>query len=467
MDDIVEVEDLILKNLIYTENYTRTVLPFLKSEYFGLNIHKNIFVTISEYISKYNSRPTKEALIIELEKLSNLSQDEFDDIVCLLNKYHKDRSETSDPQWLLDSTEEFCQKSALHNAMATSIQIMSGKDDKHNEGEIPDMLTQALSISFDTHIGHDYIDDVSERWDFYHQKEKRIPFDIEYLNKITKGGVPSKTLNIIMGSTGTFKTGTLCHFSANYLTQGKNVLYITMEMAEERIAERIDANLLNIELDELKNISKTKYEAKVAMIKENTVGKLIIKEYPTASAHVGHFRHLIKELKMKKRFKPDVIIVDYLNICSSSRLRGNTNVGMYTYVKMIAEELRGLAVEFDVPIWSATQVNRAGFESSDVGLENTSESFGLPATSDLFLAIISTEELESLGQLMFKQLKNRYGDVNKYRRFMIGVNKAKMRLYDLEDSAQKDINSMNKSVSNNHNVDKKTKSSRSFTELKV
>lgn len=436
---IAEIEDIIIRNLIYNEKYIRAVIPFLKDEYFIDSIQRNIFHEIWDYLEKYNARPTKEALIIEIEKRENISQDNFEEIIKLLNFLHETKNETVDEEWLLDSTEKFCQKRALHNALRSSIQIISGENKKHDEGEIPEMLSDALGISFDSNIGHDYIEKANDRWDFYNHKEKRLPFDLKYLNRITKGGVPKKTLNIIMGGTGSFKTGTLCHFSSHYLMMGENVLYITMEMAEERIAERIDANLLNIDLDELKNIPKSLYKKKVETLKNTTVGNLIIKEYPTASVHVGHFRHLLKELRLKKQFKPDVILIDYINICTSSRLRGNTNANSYTIVKMIAEEIRGLAVEFDVPIWSATQINRAGFKSSDVGLEDTAESFGLPFTSDLYLVIISNDELDDLGQLMFKQLKNRYSDVNYCKRFIIGVNKSKMRLYDVDESEQKGI----------------------------
>lgn len=466
---IAEIEDIILRNLIYNEDYIRDVIPFLKEEYFESGIQKNIFREVFSYITKYNSRPSKEALIIEIEKNESISSDEFQESVNLLNYFNESRNEEVDSKWLLDSTEEFCRKRALHNALRTSIQIISGEEKTKAEGEIPDLLSEALGISFDSDIGHDYLNNVDERWDYYNTKEIKIPFNLKFLNLITKGGVENKTLNIIMGGTGTFKTGMLCHFAANYMLLGKNVLYITMEMAEEKIAERVDANLLNIDLDDLHDIPKPLFQKKVKEIRKITTGNILIKEYPTASVHVGHFRHLLKELRLKEKFKPDIIIIDYINICASSRLRGVQNANSYTIVKMIAEEIRGLAVEFDVPIWSATQTNRAGYSSSDAGLEDTAESFGLPVTSDLFIVIMTNEELEKMGQVIIKQLKNRYGDVNFYRRFVVGLNKSKMQLFDIDDSEQRGLVGVGKTQKDNKQskLPDFSKKERDFSKLKA
>jgi archaellum biogenesis ATPase FlaH len=419
------------------ENYCRKVIPFLKSEYFS-NEDKVLFEQINDFILKYNKRPTADALEIEINSLSKITEEEVKACKSALSSFDQFKEETSE-EWLLDKTEVFCQEKAIYQAMMLSIEIMNGQNKTLGKGSIPHVLTEALSVSFDPNIGHDFFQDVEKRYDFYHRIEERIPFDLEFFNKITKGGLPKKTLNIILAGTGVGKSLAMCHFAAANLSIGKNVLYITMEMAEERIAERIDANLLNIAVDDLEKMPKELYEKKVASLKNKTNGKLIIKEYPTASASSQHFRTLLNELRLKKSFEPDIIYIDYLNICSSARIKAGANVNSYTFVKAIAEELRGLAVEFDVPIISATQTTRSGYSNSDVGLEDTSESFGLPATADFMFALISTEQLESLGQIMVKQLKNRYNDPTTNKRFVIGVDRPKMRLYDAEASAQNDI----------------------------
>ena len=428
------VETTIISNLLYNDEYSRKVIVFIKPEYFQSKTERIIFEEIQKFYSKYNDTPTKETLQLAIEEREDLSSDAFSELESFIKT--EIINEKSNQKWLVDETEKFCKDKAVFNAIMESINIIDSPE-KKGQGEIPELLSDALAVSFDTHIGHDFLEDYKDRFEFYHRAEERIPFDIDYLNKITKGGIPNKTLNIFMAGTGVGKTLAMCHVAASNLTIGKNVLYITMEMAEERIAERIDANLLDTSLDDLESLSYALYEKKVKKIRAKTVGKLIVKEYPTASAHSGHFRHLLKELQLKKKFAPDVIFIDYLNICASQRLAGTQSVNSYTYVKAIAEELRGLAVEFDVPIWSATQVNRAGFSSSDMGLEDTSESFGLPATADLFLAIIQTEELVELDQVMIKQLKNRYNDININKRFVIGIDKAKMKWFDAEPDAQK------------------------------
>jgi len=433
----MKTEILILKHLLNDDDYLRKTLPYLKAEYFSDRSELTLYKTITGYVDKYNKSPTREALNIELEEIGNLSDDEFKKCSQLVSELVIDQPEDSD--WLVDTTEKFCQEKAIYNAIMNSISILDGDDTKKDKGAIPELLSDALSVSFDPNIGHDFIEDAESRYDFYHKVEERIPFDLEYMNKITKGGLPKKTLNIILAGTGVGKSLAMCHMASANLLEGKNVLYITMEMAEEKIAERIDANLLNVTLDELKDLPKAIYDKKIERVKGKTSGKLIVKEYPTASAGTGHFRHLINELKLKRSFVPDVIYIDYLNICMSSRIRGGAQVNSYTLVKAIAEEIRGLAVECNVPIVSATQTTRSGYSNSDVGLEDTSESFGLPATADFMIALISTEELEDLGQIMVKQLKNRYGDPNTYKRFVVGVDRAKMRLYDVEQSAQEDI----------------------------
>ena len=430
------VEDLILSNLIYNEGYGRKVIPFLRTEYFGTKYDKVIFDEIHDHVEKYNAFPNKVALNVELEQLTNLTQDEM---IGIKKRVDELQEQSAEVDWLVDQTEKFCKDKAIYNAIFNSIQILDDKSGKTSPGSIPSLLEEALAVSFDTHIGHDYVDNASDRYDFYHKKEERVPFDLTYLNKITKGGLPRKTLNVVLAGTGVGKSLFMCHCASSNVAAGKNVLYITMEMAEERIAERIDANLLNTSLDQLALLPRDVYEKKIDRIRETSAGKLIVKEYPTASAGSANFRHLLNELRLKKKFVPDIIYIDYLNICASSRMKQGANVNSYTYIKAIAEELRGLAVEFNVPIVSATQTTRSGFTNSDVGLEDTSESFGLPATVDFMMAMISTDELHELNQIMFKQLKNRYADPTYLKRFVIGVDKSKMKLYDVEQSAQQDI----------------------------
>ena len=430
------VEDLILANLIFNEGYGRKVIPFLRSEYFHNKTDRVIYETVVQYVDKFNSFPNTTSLGIEVEQVVGLDQNEFK---MVSDKIEALTDNPVDVEWLVAQTEKFCKDKAIYNAISKSIQILDDKSGKSSPGTIPSLLEEALSVSFDTHIGHDFIEDADTRFDFYHRKENRIPFDVDYLNKITKGGLPNKTLNVILAGTGVGKSLAMCHFAAANLSAGRNVLYITMEMAEERIAERIDANLLNTTLEELSTLPRDTYHKRLERLKEKTLGKLIIKEYPTASAGSANFRHLLNELRLKKKFKPDIIYIDYLNICASSRIRMGSNVNTYTYVKAIAEELRGLAIEFNVPIVSATQTTRSGYTNTDVGLEDTSESFGLPATVDLMIAMISSEELEQLNQLMIKQLKNRYADPTYIRRFVVGVDRSKMRLYNVEQSAQDDI----------------------------
>ena len=427
------IEQTILRNLLTDEKYMRKVLPFIKPDYFQ-GIYKTLFKEAGKYVAKYNKLPTSETLGIELND-SNLSGEQFQmamDIVPQLFAVEK-----IDQDWLIDSTEKWCQDRAIHNAIMESITIIDGKHESLTKGALPDLLSKALGVAFDTNVGHDYVENAEQRYDFYHTEEDRIPFDLEYFNKITKGGVPNKTLNICLAGTGVGKSLFMCHLAASSLVDGKNVLYITMEMAEERIAERIDANLLNIPIDQLETMSKDMFTKKVYDLSKKTAGKLIVKEYPTGSAHSGHFRALLNELKLKKEFQPDIIFIDYLNICASSRMKAMGGaINSYTYIKAIAEELRGLAVEFDLPIFSATQTTRSGYSNSDVGLEDTSESFGLPATADLMFALISTEELEKMNQMMVKQLKNRYNDPTHHKRFVIGVDRSKMRLFDVDEDDQ-------------------------------
>jgi len=429
------IETTILSNLIYHEEYCRKVLPFLKSEYFNDNKERVIFETICEFVVKYGKMITKEILYIELDSRKDISDSELLES----NQVVNDISQNSvDYQWLLNTTEKWCRDRAIYLALMESIHIADNEDGKKNRDSIPHILSEALSVSFDNNIGHDYIKDYENRFDFYHKDEEKIPFDLDLFNKITKGGLPNKTLNVALAGTGVGKSLFMCHLSSAVLLQGKNVLYITLEMSEEKIAERIDANLLNVNVQSLVDLSRSDFENKILKLSKKTQGKLIIKEYPTASAHVGHFKALLNELSLKKSFKPDIIFVDYLNICASSRYKG-TAVNSYTYVKAIAEELRGLAVEHNVPIVSATQTTRSGYGNSDIDLTDTSESFGLPATADFMFALISSEELENLGQIMIKQLKNRYNDPTMYKRFVVGIDRAKMRLYDVDQSAQKDI----------------------------
>ena len=429
----MNLEVTILSNLVYSEKYTRKVLPFLKSEYFTAREHKIIFLEIHEYVSQYDALPSLNALGIECQERTDLTEEQFKDVIGVLNVLSDD---ISDHDWLLDATEKWCQERAIYLSLMESVKIADGQDSKKDKGAIPQILSEALGVSFDQHVGHDYVSDAEARYDFYHRKEDKIPFDLSLFNKITKGGLPNKTLNIALAGTGVGKSLFMCHVASGALLQNKNVLYVTLEMAEERIAERIDENLLNLDNESLNQLPKMMYETKVQKLAAKTQGKLIIKEYPTASAHAGHFRALLNELALKKDFRPDIIFIDYLNICASSRYRAGGNVNSYSYIKSIAEELRGLAVEANVPIVSATQTTRSGFASSDVDLTDTSESFGLPATADLMFALISTEELEQMNQIMVKQLKNRYNDPTVNKRFVVGLDRSKMRLYDVEQSAQ-------------------------------
>jgi len=433
---IQTIERTTLSNLVYNEPYARKVLPFIKPEYFSNRHERVVFEEINKFVEKYGNQPTKEALSIELDNRKDLTEEEFKSVTNIVETLS---NAEVDMQWLVDTTEKFCKDKAVYNAILSGIQIIEGKDKEQTAEAIPSILSEALSVAFDQNVGHDYVEDGDERFEFYHKKEEKIEFDLEYFNKITKGGIPQKTLNIALAGTGVGKSLFMCHMAASTLMQGKNVLYITLEMAEERIAERIDANLMNITMDDLHELPKKMFTDRLSKIQTKTNGKLIIKEYPTASAHTGHFRSLIKELALKKSFRPDIIFIDYLNICASSRFKGNANVGSYFYIKAIAEELRGLAVENNVPIMSATQTTRGGYSNSDIGLEDTSESFGLPATADLMFALISTEDLESLNQIMVKQLKNRYNDPGMNKRFVVGIDRARMKLYDCEQEAQDDI----------------------------
>ena len=426
------LEDTILSHLIHNEDYCRKVLPFLKDDYFASRSDKVLFSEIYAFVDKYNNLPTKETLIIELGNRKDITEEEYKAIKQTINGLSY---EENDIQWLLDTTEKFCKDKAVNNAVLNGIKILDGKDKKRTPEAIPSILSEALAVSFDNHIGHDYIDDADDRFDWYHRTELRLPFDLQYFNKITKGGVPQKTLNVCLAGTGVGKSLFMCHLAASSILEGKNVLYITLEMAEERIAERIDANLLDVSTDDLHALPKTMFDDRVERLKSKSPGKLIIKEYPTASAHSGHFKALLNELALKKSFKPDVLFIDYLNICASSRFKGG-NISSYFYIKAIAEELRGLAVEFKLPIFTATQTTRSGYTSTDIGLEDTSESFGLPATADFMFALMTNEELDSLNQMKVKQLKNRYSDPAINRSFIIGVDRSKMRLYDVEQKAQ-------------------------------
>ena len=433
MQTAEKIERTALRNLIHNEDYTRKVLPFLKSEYFQDRSERVVFSEIQKFISQYNRRPTKETLQIDLNKRKDLNEDEYKKIVELISSLDP---QDVDLEWLVNTTEKFCKDRAVHNAVMEGIHIIDGKDKKHSPEAIPEILRDALSVSFDNAVGHDYLLDIEKRFDYYHKKETRIPFDLDYFNKVTKGGLPTKTLNVALAGTGVGKTLFMCHQAASALAQNKNVLYITMEMAEERIAERIDANLLNISMEDLHMLNKKLFNDKITQLQSKTTGTLIIKEYPTASAGANHYRALVNELALKRTFKPDIIFIDYINICASSRFKAGSNVNSYTYIKAIAEELRGLAVELDVPIVTATQTTRGGFVSSDIGLEDTSESFGLPATADFMFALISSEELEKAGQMLVKQLKNRYNDPTMNRKFIIGVDRARMKLFDIEQQAQ-------------------------------
>ena len=458
----MKVETLILKNLLLTEEYPRKVLPFIKQEYFEDRTDQVIFDLTSKYFVKYSAVPTVEALTIEVGKITSLSDDQFKQITQTLESFDK---ETTELDWLVDTTEKWCQDRAIYLALMESIKIADGSDQKKDAGAIPSILSDALAVSFDNHIGHDYIDDYEERYESYHRVETKVPFDLDFFNKITKGGLPNKTLNIALAGTGVGKSLFMCHVASSVLLQGRNVLYITMEMAEEKIAERIDANLLNVDIQQLAQLPKMMFENKITALSKKTQGKLIVKEYPTASAHAGHFRALLNDLALKKAFRPEVIFIDYLNICTSQRFR-NASVNSYTMVKSIAEELRGLAVEFNVPIVSATQTTRSGYGSSDVDLTDTSESFGLPATADLMFALISTEELEEQNQIMVKQLKNRYYDPTLNKRFVVGIDRAKMRLYNVEQEAQNNIMDSGQVVLNQETVKALTQSKTKFNDFK-
>ena len=459
------LEITVLRNLVHNEEYMRKVLPFVKSEYFTDESERTVYKIISEFVVKYNKPPTTEALGITLQN-SNLPEGTFKETSELVKEL--DILEKPNQDWLLDETEKFCKDKAVYNAILQSIGIMEGRDKNFSKDGIPSLLQEALGVCFDSSVGHDYFEDSSDRFDFYNRVESRLPFDLSLFNKITNGGLPNKTLNIALAGTGVGKSLFMCHMAAANLALGKNVLYITMEMAEERIAERVDANLLNVEIDQLKNLPKQMFEGRISKINGKSQGKLIIKEYPTASAHVGHFKGLLNELSLKRSFKPDVIFIDYLNICASSRFKPGGGVNSYTYIKAIAEELRGLAVEFNLPIVSATQTTRSGFSNTDVELTDTSESFGLPATADFMFALISTEELEGLNQIMVKQLKNRYNDPTLYKRFMIGIDRAKMRLYDLEDIAQSNLADSGQDENENSNFGmSKMFKTKDFSSIKV
>ena len=455
-----KVEKLILKNLLLDEVYVRKALPFIKGEYFSDMLERNLFSIISKYFTEYNALPTKEALEIEVGQVEGISDEQHQNIVRLIRDIDDERS---DPEWIVDTTEKWCKERAIYLALMESIKIAEGNDDKQTTNAIPNILSDALAVSFDNHIGHDYLQDYEERYEFYHKTEDKIPFDLEFFNKITKGGLPNKTLNIALAGTGVGKSLFMCHVASTCLLENKDVLYITLEMAEEKIAERIDSNLLNCDIQNLNQLPKLMFDNKITTLAKKTEGKLVIKEYPTAAAHCGHFKSLLNELALKKSFKPEIIFIDYLNICASSRYRAGANVNSYSYIKSIAEELRGLAVEANVPIVSATQTTRSGFASSDIDLTDTSESFGLPATADLMFALISTEELEGLNQIMVKQLKNRYNDPTVNKRFVVGIDRSKMRLYDVEQSAQQNL-----SDSGQEEIEKVNENlSKKFASLKV
>ena len=434
----MKTETAILKNLLQNEEYTRKVLPFLKADYFTENADKIVYDKVNDFVVKYNTLPSKEALVIELQEMK-INEEEFKESMELLDEINSDTEEYTDIGWLLDTTERFCQDKAIYNAVVESISILDDPKSKANKGVIPDILSGALAVSFDPHVGHDYLDDSDARFDYYHRVEERIPFDLEYFNKISKGGLPQKTLNICLAGTGVGKSLFMCHVASSCLSQNQNVLYITLEMAEEKIAERIDANLLDVSIDDLHDLPKDIYDRKINNLSKTIKGKLIVKEYPTASASVNHFRALLNELNLKRSFVPDIIFVDYINICTSSRIKAGANVNSYTYIKSIAEELRGFAVENKIPIVSATQTTRSGYSNTDVGLEDTSESFGLPATADFMFAIISNENLDEAGQILIKQLKNRYSDLTTNKKFLVGIDRAKMKLIDLGDQSQSDI----------------------------
>jgi len=462
------MEQTILKGLLFNEEYTRKVFPFLKREYFHERSEQVLFEHTEQHVTQFQALPTREVLVISLtENETKLSQKEFDEAIEILEAIIADKDEEPDLDWLVDSTESFCKDKALYNGVMESIQIIDGKS-KQSKNAIPEILSEALSVSFDQAIGHDYIEDTDERYAFYHRKEEKVPFDLDYFNQVTKGGVAKKTLNILLAGTNVGKSLCMCHFAASYLLRGLNVLYITCEMSEERIAERIDANLLDIPLDDLEEIPQQTFDSGINKLKAKLNGRLFIKEYPTGEANTEHFRHVMKELKLKKKFSPDVLFVDYINICSSSRLNQKAAINPYLYVKAIAEELRGLAVEFAIPVWSATQTNRQGFANSDIDLTDTAESFGLPATADFMAAIIETEDLEKLGQYLVKQLKNRYKDKAVNKKFCIGVDKPKMRLYDLSTTAQTNIvDSGQKPKATEHSKNNKDKKKNRFDKIQI
>lgn len=472
---MMKLETTILKHLIDNETYARKILPFLRTDYFSEQQEKLVFDEVQRYMIAYNNMPNVDAIKIELENKPNVSDSTYKKTIELLEQVRGEECDTKITEWLIDSTEKFCQEKAIYNGIMQSIQILDNKsssDQKLDKGSIPSILADALSVSFDNHVGHDFLDDAESRYDFYHKVEQRIPFDLDYFNKITKGGMPNKTLNIILAGTGVGKSMFMCHCAASNLSLGKNVLYITLEMAEERIAERIDANLLNTDIDNLSLMPKDVYVRKISKLREKTMGKLIIKEYPTASANVTHFKHLLNELKLKRQFIPDIIYIDYLNICSSSRMKQGASVNSYTFIKAIAEELRGLAVESNVPVVSATQTTRGGYDNTDVSLTDTSESFGLPATADFMFALITSDELADLNQIMVKQLKNRYSSPDTNKRFVVGIDRAKMKLYDVEQSAQNHIHDSGQSDTSSPSFDKSNfgkgmKSERKFDGFKV
>lgn len=433
----MKIEETIINNLVCNEEYSRKALPFLEMDYFTSQTEKQLFKVVNAFVETYNKLPTQQVMSVAVEKLKGLTEEQYKELKDRVNTFVDVKPD--DTVWLMEETEKYCQDRAVYNAIMDSIQIIDNKKKDIGRGAIPELLTKALSVSFDTNIGHDFLENAEDRYDFYHRKEVKVPFDIDLLNKITKGGLNKKTFNILMAASGVGKTAFMCHFAASNLTLGKNVLYISMEMSEERIAERIDANLLNLTMDELEMLPKDVYLKKIERVKEKVSGRLIVKEYPTSSAGAAHFRHLLNELRMKKNFVPDVVYIDYLNICASTRMKMGGSVNSYTYIKSIAEELRALAVEFNVPIVSATQSNRDGYSNSDVDLTNTSESMGLVHTADIMLGIISTEELEDMGQIMIKQLKNRYNDLSMHRKFVVGIDRSKMKLFNLDDRAQEDV----------------------------
>ena len=462
--DQVRLEQTILKNLIQSDSFCRKVTPYLKSEYFTESDERTVFQEVQKYFDKYKKPPTVEALLINLDNNTGLSDNIVKSTKTIVEKFKINENTPQD--WLVEQTEQWCKDRAIYIAVMDSIDVLDKKSQR-STGEIPELLKGALSVSFDTHIGHDVLEDAEARHDFYTTEEEKIPFDLEYFNKITKGGLPNKTLNIVLAGTGVGKSLFMCHMASNCLMMNKNVLYITMEMAEERIAERIDANILNIPIKELPDLNKKMYSKKIEKLKEKTKGKLIIKEYPTAAAHVGHFRHLLQELSLKKDFRPDIIFVDYLNICASHRIRPGAGANSYTLVKSIAEELRGLAVEFDVPLVSATQTTRSGYGSTDIGLEDTSESFGLPATADFMFALITSDELEELDQMVVKQLKNRYNDPTIFKRFVIGVDRSRMKFYDCEQEAQEELIDSAEKINDDVPVFDRGRGNQKFSDFKV